>query len=348
MGPLPPKLAEPTHVAGLKHGVIFTESLTGLGALPDTGAFYAMLAPKHVGTLGSEVRAMAIVGQPLANELIERARKHQVADLSLPLQPDLPLTWPGSGVGHHRQPFLKMPFEFNANVGVPFTIYLLDSHTGTHLVPPAYALLAPGGPNLGFAPDVRGWLDDHERKFGKRPTSAITTEQVPLSQTCGTARFLDVRPLIGTTQRSDWPASPLITPKEIQRFESAHGKLLPGEVLVLKSGWSDRYCKPGPEGALCLEDPVNGVSEGWPALSPEAVLYLAERGIRCVATDGPTIGGVDPRQALMTYSLLGARGMVAVEYLTNLEKVPDRAYFLFAPIKIQGGHGGHGRALAIY
>ena len=33
MGPLP-DLAEPTHYAGLKHGMIWTEGATNLGALP--------------------------------------------------------------------------------------------------------------------------------------------------------------------------------------------------------------------------------------------------------------------------------------------------------------------------
>ena len=33
MGPIP-DLAEPTHFAGLKHGMIWTESATGLGAAP--------------------------------------------------------------------------------------------------------------------------------------------------------------------------------------------------------------------------------------------------------------------------------------------------------------------------
>ena len=45
MGPLP-DLAEPTHFAGLKHGMIWTESATGLGGLPPTGAFYCMLGPE--------------------------------------------------------------------------------------------------------------------------------------------------------------------------------------------------------------------------------------------------------------------------------------------------------------
>ncbi len=46
MGPLP-DLAEPTHYAGLKHGMIWTESAIGLGSLPSTGAFYCMIGPKH-------------------------------------------------------------------------------------------------------------------------------------------------------------------------------------------------------------------------------------------------------------------------------------------------------------
>ena len=67
-----------------------------------------------------------------------------------------------------------------------------------------------------------------------------------------------------------------------------------------------------------------------------------------MATDGPTLGGVDPKRALMTYWALGSRGMVGVEYLTNLGAVPPKAYFLFAAPKIRGSHGGPGRAIALY
>ena len=40
--------------------------------------------------------------------------------------------------------------------------------------------------------------------------------------------------------------------------------------------------------------------------------------------------------------------MVGVEYLTNLGPVPDGAYFLFAAVKIRDGHGGPGRAIALW
>ena len=114
------------------------------------------------------------------------------------------------------------------------------------------------------------------------------------------------------------------------------------------TGYTDTYFKPFPEGKACMIDPLNGVSEGWPAPGPDAITYLASRGIRCVASDGPTLGGADPRQALMTYWALGTKGMVGVEFLTDVGKLPERAYFLFAPVKIRGCHGGPGRALALY
>jgi kynurenine formamidase len=348
MGPLPAALAEPTHVAGLKHGMIFTESATGLDQLPPTGAFYAMLAPKHVRTAGSEVRALSVVGDPLAAELISRAREKHVLDLSVALAPEMPLVWPGRGTGNHRQPFLKVLFDFNPNVGSPFQMHILDSHTGTHLVPPSYALPEPGQPAVDYAPEVRGWLDEYERRYGPRGTSEVTTEQVPLAQTCGPARVIDVRHLIGTTSQPAWPASPEITVELIRDFEREHAALEAGDVVVFRSDWSDKFCRAGPAGAACMVSPLNGRSEGWPAPGPEAIAYLAERGIRCIATDAPTIGGVDPQQALWTYWALGGRGMVAVEYLTQVGQLPERAYFLFAAIKLRGCHGAHGRAIALY
>jgi kynurenine formamidase len=50
----------------------------------------------------------------------------------------------------------------------------------------------------------------------------------------------------------------------------------------------------------------------------------------------------------MTYWALGNKGMVGVEFLTNLADLPKDAYFLFAAPKIKGCHGGPGRAIALY
>jgi len=195
---------------------------------------------------------------------------------------------------------------------------------------------------------VRGWLKEYEKKYGPRGFSDVTTEKVPLAQTCGRARVIDVQALLGTTDKKDWPASPEITPALIRRYEKDHGELKAGDIVVFHSGWSDRYVKAFPQGDACLADPLRGRSEGWPAPGPEAILYLAGKGIRCVATDGPTLGGVEPKRALWMYWALGGKGMVGVEYLTNVSNLPEGAYFLFAAGKIRGCHGGPGRAIALY
>jgi kynurenine formamidase len=347
MGPIP-DLAEPTHLAGLKYGMIWTESGTAFDKLPVTGAFYCMLAPKHADGPYSEGRALAIVGDPLARRLIESARKKQAVDLSVVMAPDLPVASPGAGAGRHRQPYLKVPLFFAANLGRYHETHLFDSHSGTHLVPPSYALPPAGFDNQTYAPDVRTWLAEYEKKYGPRGNSNMTTEQVPLAQTCGTARVIDVKHRIGTTGQNTWPRSPEVTVDDVKKYEDAHGALKPGDIVIFHSGYSDAYYKPLPEGLACLAEPLDGKREGWPAPGPEAILYLAGKGIRCVATDGPTLGGAEPKRALMTYWSLGSKGLVGVEFLTGVGKLPEGAYFLFAPVKIRGCHGGPGRALAFF
>ncbi len=347
MGPLP-DLAEPTHYAGLKHGMIWTESATGLGALPPTGAFYCMIGPKHAGDPYGEGRAFAVVGDPLAKRLITAARKKNVVDLSVTLADDLPATWPGAGVGNHRQPYMTIRFGRNPNTRTSFVMHMMDSHAGTHLVPPAYALPRKGFDNARYAPEVRDWLAEFEKKYGPRGTSDVTTDRVPVAQTCGPARVIDVKHLLGSTRKERWPASPEIGVAELREYEKRQGELKPGDVVLFRSGWSDRFYRPLPAGSACMEEPLNGKKEGWPAPGPEAIVYLARKGVRCVGTDAPTLGGVEVKRALLTYWALGSKGMVGVEFLTNLASLPKDGYFLFAAVKLRGCHGGPGRAIGLY
>ena len=99
----------------------------------------------------------------------------------------------------------------------------MDSHAGTNLVPPAYSLPKPGFNNNNYPPKVLQWLKEYEVKFGKRGTSRVTADKVPLSQISGNARMIDVRPLIGTTQNSQWPASPAITAAQLEVYEKKTG-----------------------------------------------------------------------------------------------------------------------------
>ena len=283
MGPLP-DLAESTHYAGLKHGMIWTEGAIGLGQLPSTGAFYCMIGPKHENSPYGEGRAFAIVGDPLATKLISSMRRKRVVDLSVTLAPNLPVTWPGVVAGEHRHPYYKIDFMFAPTLGFYHHTHMLDSNAGTHLVPPVYALPPPGFENSTYSPKVRTWLKEYEAKYGPRKTSRVTTEQVLLSQTCGPARVIDVRDLVGTLDRNLWPNSPEIKPSHIRRYEAEKGRLKAGDIVLFQSGHVSKFFKSNSNGDACMSDPLQGKSEGWPAPGPDAIVYLADRGIRCVAT----------------------------------------------------------------
>ncbi len=346
MGPLP-DLAEPTHIAGLKFGMIFTEGVTRLN-LVKPGSFYCVLAPRHAKGMYGEGRALAIAPGPLANRLIASATAKRVVELSVINDSQLPITWTGPGVGNHRFPYIKIDFLYAKNLDLQHHTHMMDAHAGTHLVPPAYALPTSSFNNTSYSKQVRGWLAEYETRFGRRKTSQATTETVPLGQTCGEARVIDVRGLVGTTEKDSWPSSPQISVPLVRAYEKAHGPLRAGDCVLFYTGHVGRTFKTLPEGSVCISDPLNGNSEGWPAVTPEVVVYLGERGIRCVGIDAPSVGGVDEKQALMTYWALGSRGMVAVEFLQNLDKLPRKAYFLFAAIPIRGCHGGPGRAIGLY
>lgn len=347
MGPLP-DLAEPTHYAGLKYGMIWTEGATNLGRLPSTGAFYCMLSPKHEGGPYAEGRAFSIVGGGLPKRLIESCRQKRAIDLSPTLSPKSPLTSPGIGTGNHRQTYLKIDFLYSEYLDMWHHGHLMDSMAGTHLVPPSYALPAEDKP-VPYDPAIRGWLQEFETKYGRRGSSTLTTEQVPIEWTCGKARVIDVRSLVGSTNAREWPNSPEITVAQIQAFEKSAGPLRPGDVVIFHTGHNDKHLSLQPADPALWLDPLTGKAEGWPAPGPDAIIYLKEKGIRSVASDAPDLGGVEPKRAVMTYWALGSREMVGVEFLVNVDKIPAAgAYFLFAAVKVRDCHGGPGRAIVLY
>jgi kynurenine formamidase len=198
-----------------------------------------------------------------------------------------------------------------------------------------------------YSPAVAGWLQEFEQKYGPRGSSEMTTDRVPLGWTCGPIRLIDARGLVGSTDKTAWPASPEITPAHIQAAEQADGALKAGDVVVFFTGHLDRYLHPAPEDTGVWSGPLAGKTEGWPAPGPDAIIYLKSKGIRCVATDAPDLGGVEPRRALMTYWALGSREMVGVEFLHNLAQAPRGGFFLFAALKIRDCHGGPGRAVVV-
>lgn len=342
MGPLP-DLAVATHQAGGSRGMIWVECATNLGALPGTGAFFAMLPAKHAGGSGGECRCLAITEPTLAARLIESARRKRVADLSVTLDDDLPVTWPGYRPGEEASRYVgKTLNAFDATRGPYFArMHLMDSQAGTHVVLPGISLPVPAeNPSNGDA------------KEGERKQESRTIGEAPLERMMGPAHLIDARSLVGTTKPEEWPASPLITLDFVKQHEAKAGRIQAGEVVIFFSGYTDVHFKPlpaAPELDRLMAAPLAGKAEGWPAPTPPVIDYLARKGVLCVATDGPTLGGAHPEQSLATIRRAAARGMHVVEFLTGLSAIEGKeAFFLFAPVKIEGLFAGYGRAIALY
>jgi kynurenine formamidase len=341
--------AAAVHWEGLGGGMIFTELLSGVGSVPN-GSFFAFLPVKTEGSSGGPGRAVAIVDKELSASLNDSAKKAKIVDLSVTLAPDLPCWWPGTGVGDYSYIYMVAPFNDWTGFRGPYLTraHIFDAHTGTHFDSPTHFLPDPGFDDNAYNDFVKGVLVDYNAKYGPRPTSSVYAADVPVEEMMGPARIIDVTDLIGTTKPSEWPKSPAITVDQIKRHEELYGPIEKGEVVLFKTGHDDRYYLPFPYGDKCAADPLNGKSEGWPAPTAEAMIYLAEKGVKCVGIDAPSMGAVTSKEAIQTHWAGLSRGINYVEFLTNLGDLPPKgAFFIFGPLKEEGGKGANGRAIAI-
>lgn len=352
MGPLP-DLAVATHQAGGAFGMIWIECGTNFKALPPTGAFYALLPAKHAGGSGGEARVLAVTEPKIAAQLITAARAKRVIDVSVTLDNNLPVTWQGHGPGEEAQRYLAEPLNQFEKPRGPYMAWThtFDSQVGTHVVTPAFTLPPPGFDAEQFAPEIRELRAEFEKKHGPLGHSTDTIDKLPLNRMIGAARVIDVTSLRGTIAEKARPASPVITAQHVLDHEKAHGPIAAGEIVLFRTGYTDATFKPLPDAPAqdeCIAAPLAGKSEGWPALSPEVMALLATRGVRCVGMDTPTAGGVQREASLMTYWAAAKHKVLLVEFLIGLGTVPEKgAWFLFAPIKIEGIRSGHGRALVL-
>jgi kynurenine formamidase len=253
-----------------------------------------------------------------------------VIDLSLCLAEDYPCWWPGHMPFQHKvfNWFVEVPDEPSPlrSAGPYQTRWLLmDEHTGTHFDAPTHSIPPPdsGLPGAG-------------------PAGAVSAEKVPLTDLMGPAAVIDVTALVGQAADGE---SPLIEPVAIEAFERRHGPLEAGDVVLLRSDWDRRY-EPHPGGGAYLRDcAIEKTAPGWPSPADATVELLAERGVRCLGTDGVSMGAV--HDGAIAHAVGLARGMLFVEGLARLCEMPPRgAFFLFMPIKVRGGTGGPGRAAA--
>jgi kynurenine formamidase len=257
----------------------------------------------------------------------------QLIDLTLTIDEQLPCTWPPHIPfqkkiwNWYRKEESTQGVEREDKSGPYFTEWLLiDEHIGTHFDAPSHFIPLP---------------DSGIEHAG--PAGEITGEKLDLRKVMGPAAVVDLRFLCDQGTDGD---SPFILPKHIQAWEKTYGEIQENEIVLFYTGW-DKYYLPGKTGRAWAYDPLmKKQGSGWPSPDVDVMQYLYEKGVRCVGTDGASMGSTQNGAPVHFYGL--GKGMVYLEALCNLGQLPPRgSHFIFLPIKIKCSSGGPGRAIAL-
>lgn len=166
-----------------------------------------------------------------------------------------------------------------------------------------------------------------------------TADRIPLESLIGPAAVVDVSRRAHPDYR--------VTVDDLVAWESEHGPIPDGAILLLRTGWGPRWpdreaymgtAETGPAAALKLH---------FPGLHPEAAHWLvSQRHVDAVGIDTPSIDygqSKDFRSHVVLYSA----EVPGFENVANLERLPATgAQVVALPMKIEGGSGAPLRIVA--
>lgn len=133
-----------------------------------------------------------------------------------------------------------------------------------------------------------------------------------------------------------------LTVEDIRRWEEQHGLIEPGSLVIMFSGWQDKW---GDAAAFFGEDEAGGMH--FPGFSPATAAYLLEE--RAVAGVGIDTHGVDPGQddTYATNTQVLAQQGIVLENLTNLDELPPvGTTVVIGLLRLQEGTGSPVSVLA--
>jgi kynurenine formamidase len=161
----------------------------------------------------------------------------------------------------------------------------------------------------------------------------LSNDEIPLSGLMGPAVIVDVTD----------HATPdyLVSVPDLERWESAHGEIPDGAVLLLRTGWGQLWNDRTAYLGTSAIGPEAVPELHFPGLDPAAAQWLVDnRGIVAIGIDTPSI---DRGQStdFGSHITLYAENISGFENVANLDLLPETGAFVLAlPMKIEGGSGG--------
>jgi kynurenine formamidase len=166
---------------------------------------------------------------------------------------------------------------------------------------------------------------------------SLTVEQIPPRSLVGPVAVVDVRERVAADDDYELGVADLLA------WEARHGTIAPASVVVMFSGWQDRW----PD-ALAYKNMRQGVHH-FPGFSADSARWLlANRDIRGLGID--TLSADPGRSAeLPVHRIVLGAGKWLVENLANLHAIPTvGGLMVVAPTKHRGGSGGPARVFTFF
>lgn len=172
-----------------------------------------------------------------------------------------------------------------------------------------------------------------------------TADQVPLWRLIGPAAVVDVR--AAASADPDY----LVGVADLEGWETEHGVIADGSILLLHSGWGERW----PDRARYLGTDRAGADATtdlhFPGLDPAAARWLVEnRRVAAVGIDTPSIdsGQNGHASGFESHRILYAENVPGFENVAALDRLPPTgAYVIALPMKIGGGSGAPLRIVGV-
>ena len=189
-----------------------------------------------------------------------------------------------------------------------------------------------------FTRDV--WMLEHYATHMDAPAhftaGKATVDEIPAERLFGPAVVIDIT----SNVRDD--VDYRLTTRRIERWEREHGRIQPGSIVLLRTGWAKRA---GDEERY--RNMGRGGNMRFPGFSVEAVKLLIERGVVGLGIDTMSVD-YGRSKGFEVHKASHGAGLYHLENLADMSALPESGAFLVvAPIKLEGGSGGAARVFAI-
>jgi kynurenine formamidase len=164
-------------------------------------------------------------------------------------------------------------------------------------------------------------------------------DEIPLDRLIGEAVVIDVTDHV----TPDY----LVDVSDIEAFEATHGEIPDGAIVMIRTGWSERW----PDRTAYLGTELEGQAAipelHFPGLHPDAAAWLAtNRSIGALGIDTPSID-FGQSSDFQTHVVLYGANIPGLENVMNIGELPPTGSFVLAlPMKIAGGSGAPVRIVA--